>query len=246
MGALPLNASATDQETTLYLREMHPMILRIARRIQDGLPQANHFDDMVQAGVVAAWENRDHYLRWSRPDEFIRWLAVRVRGAMMDLLRDEDPLPRRLRAKARHVEHAMAACRTRLMRTPTDAELAEETGMTMDDLHRHFIDVGCAAPDYLGDYLGSGNGEPVDEARLPPDLMAAKVEVQETLARAIADLPEQERTAISLYILEGLTLEEVGQVMGFAGKSQALRLVNAAIFSCRSHLAERHLSADHF
>jgi RNA polymerase sigma factor for flagellar operon FliA len=246
LGAFPLKSSATDQETALYLREMHPMILRIARRIQDGLPQDQHFDDMVQAGVVAAWESRDHYLRLSRPDEFIRWLAVRVRGAMMDILRDEDPLPRRLRAKVRHVERAMAICRARLMRSPTDVELAEEGGLTVDDLHQHFINVGCAAPDYLEDYLVNGDGEPIDGAHLPPDMMAAKTEVQETLAHAIAELPEQERTAISLYILEGLTLEEVGQVMGFAGKSQALRLVNAAIFSCRSHLAARHLSADHF
>ena len=246
MGAFPLKSSATDQETAIYLREVHPMILRIARRIQDGLPSGQYFDDMVQAGVVAAWESRDHHLRLSCPDDFIRWLAVRIKGAMMDILRDEDPLPRRLRAKVRHVEHAMAVCRSRLMRTPTDAELAEESGLSIDDLQQHFIDVSCAAPDYLEDYLGNGNSEPMDGSTPLPDLNTARMELQETLAEAIARLPEQERTALSLYILEGLTLEEVGQVMGFSGKSNALRLVNAAIFSCRSHLAARHLSADSF
>lgn len=246
MGALPLKSSATDWETTLYLREMHPMILRIAHRIQDGFPSGQHFDDMVQAGVVAAWESRDHHLRWSHPDEFVRWLAVRVRGAMMDILRDEDPLPRRLRAKVRHVERAMAVCRANLMRAPTDAELAEAAGLNVDELHQHFVDVGCAAPDYLEDYLGNGAGELVDGNAPPPDLSAAKTELREALTEAIAQLPEQEKTALSLYILEGLTLEEVGQVMGFAGKSNALRLVNAAIFSCRAHLAARSLSADSF
>lgn len=246
MGAFPLRSSATDRETASYLREVHPMILRIARRIQDGLPHDRNFDDMVQAGVVAAWENRNHHLRLSRPDEFIRWLAVRVKGAMMDILRDEDPLPRRLRTKVRHVERAMAVCRTRLMRSPTDVELAEESGLSVDALHQHFLDVGCAAPDYLEDYLGSGDDVQADGATLLPDLCATKKELQEILTDAIAQLPEPERIALSLYILEGLTLEEVGQVMGFSGKSQALRLVNAAIFSCRSHLAARQLSADSF
>lgn len=246
MGAFPLTKiGLTDPEISQYLREVHPMILRIAQRIQDRLPHNQHFDDMVQAGVTAAWEHRDHHLRLSRPDEFTRWLAVRVKGAMRDFLREEDPLPRRLRAKVRHVEWAMAVCRSRLMRTPTDMELADEAGMTVDALHQHFVDVGCAAPDYLDDYLRDGDCAQPD-GQTSPDVAAIRTELRESLSDAISQLPNQEKTALSLYILEGLTLEEVGRVMGFSGKSNALRLVNAAIFSCRVHLAARNLSADSF
>ncbi|OCX72182.1 sigma-70 family RNA polymerase sigma factor [Acidithiobacillus thiooxidans] len=247
MGAFPLNKNGlTDQEVSRYLHEVHPMILRIAQRIQNGLYNNQHFDDMVQVGLATAWEHRDHYLRLSSSDDFTRWLAVRVRGAMLDLLREEDPLPRRLRLKVRKVESAMAALQSRFMRSPTDQELADEAGMTVDALHQHFLDVGCAAPDYLGDYISEGEEDYPDEQLGHPDSVASRAELKEVLSEAISQLPNQEKTALSLYILEGLTLEEIGRVMGFKGKSSALRLVNAAIFLCRVHLATRSLSADSF
>ena len=220
------------------------MILRIAQRIQDRLPHNQYFDDMVQIGLQTAWLHRDHHLRLSRPEEFTRWLTVRAKGAMMDLLRDEDPLPRRLRAKSRQLEAAAAACRSRLMRPPTDQELAEEAGMTIDAVHQHFMDVGCAAPDYLDDYVQSGEPLPIDQCF--SDAGAVRSELQEVLSAAIDQLPSDEKTALSLYIFEELTLEEVSQVMGLSGKSSALRLVNAAIFSCRTHLAARGVSASSF
>lgn len=220
------------------------MILRIAQRIQDRLPHDKHFDDMVQIGLQTAWLHRDHHLRLSRPEEFARWLTVRAKGAMMDLLREEDPLPRRLRAKSRQLETAAAACRARLMRPPTDQELAEEAGMTVDAVHQHFMDVGCAAPDYLDDYIPSGEQIPVDPCF--SDAGAVRSELQAVLSAAIDRLPAKEKTALSLYILEELTLEEVSQVMGLSGKSGALRLVNAAIFSCRTHLTARGVSANSF
>jgi len=245
LAALPLTKTGTnDPEVAQYLREVHPMILRIAQRIQDRLPHNQHFDDMVQAGLKTAWLHRDHHLRLSRPEEFTRWLTIRAKGAMLDLLREGDPLPRRLRAKSRQLETASAACRSRLMRLPTDQELAEEAGMTVDAVHRHFMDVGCAAPDYLDDYIQSGGQVPVEQCF--SDAGAVRSELLEILSEAIAQLPTNEKTALSLYILEELTLEEVGQVMGLSGKSSALRLVNAAIFSCRTHLAARNLSADSF
>ncbi|MBU2791865.1 sigma-70 family RNA polymerase sigma factor [Acidithiobacillus thiooxidans] len=245
MAARPLTKTGTnDPEVAQYLREVHPMILHIAHRIQDRLPHHQHFDDMVQIGLQTAWLHRDHHLRLSRPEEFTRWLTVRAKGAMLDLLRDEDPLPRRLRAKSRQLEAAAAACRAKLMRPPTDQELAVEAGMTVDAVHQHFTDVGCAAPDYLEDYIQSG--EQVPDHQSFPDTGAIRSEIQEVLSTAIHQLPANEKTALSLYILEELTLEEVSQVMGLSGKSSALRLVNAAIFSCRTHLAARHLSANSF
>lgn len=245
MGSAPLkNNRINDTEVAEYLRQIHPMIMHIALRIQDRLPHNHHFDDMVQAGLQVAWQHQGHHLRLSQPEDFTKWLTVRAKGAMLDILREEDPLPRRLRIKARLLEKSAAICRSKFMRSPTHQELADEAGMTLDDVHQHFMDVGHAAPDYLDDYLK--NGEQIPDHENLSDAKARRTEIQHILSGAIEHLPDNEKTAISLYILEELTLDEVSQVMGLSGKSSALRLVNSAIFTCRSYLAEKNISADSF
>ncbi|MGK9451340.1 sigma-70 family RNA polymerase sigma factor [Acidithiobacillus caldus] len=230
-----------DRDVGRYLRALHPMILRVAKRIQDTLP-VDHLDDLVQTGVTVAWEHYEHHLRHSDPESFRRWLFVRIRGAMLDFLRDEDPFPRRLRDQSRKLERAAAQFRSREMREPSDRELAEAAGMDLDALHAHFIAASRAAPDYLEDYLMDGVELAAEPGQAGPDVHAVRQEWAVILERAIDRLQENERVALSLYILEGLTLEEVAEVLGCGSKSSALRVVNAAIFKCRSYLAEQSLS----
>lgn len=241
MGAVSISSARADVAMNAYLRELYPMILRIAQRIQDGLPHGNHYDDMVQAGAQVAWEHHDHYLRGTAPDDFRRWLAVRMKGAMLDLLRDEDWMPRRLRQKNKKIEQAAAVCRSRLLRHPTDTEIAAEAGISLEELHQHFLDANRAAPACLDDYMETHEVRD-DGAQLVEEL-AGKAELKAVLVEAIEDLPEREKIALSLYILEDLTLEEVCAVMGFKSKNTATRLINSATFRCRVFLAARGLES---
>ncbi len=241
MGTTPI--ALCEQDTNAYLREYYPLILRLAQRIQDSLPTRNAYDDLVQAGMLAAWACADHHQRFAAPQEFVKLLAVRVRGAMLDLLREEDWAPRRLRKKNKELETGTARCIQRLQRYPSDQELAEAIGLSVQELHQHWAEIGRAAPLYIEDVLPA-RVELVGDTGHPTHQRAENDEAKTLLTEAIIALPEAERTAISLYILEELTLEEVAHVMGFKSKNTALKLVTQGIIKCRAFLLARGLDAE--
>jgi len=240
LGSAPI--ALCEQDTNAYLREYYPLILRLAQRIQDGLPSRNAYDDLVQAGMLAAWACADHHQRFAAPQEFVKLLAVRIRGAMLDLLREEDWAPRRLRKKNKTLEIEAARCIQRLQRYPNDQELAEAVGWSVQELHQHWGEIGRAAPLYLEDVLPT-HSELMDDAAHPHH-RAERDEARTLLTEAIAALSGEERTALSLYVLEELTLEDVAYVMGFNSKNTALKWVTQGIIKCRAFLLALGLDAE--
>lgn len=240
LGSAPI--TLCEQDTNAYLREYYPLILRLAQRIQDGLPSRNAYDDLVQAGMLAAWACAGHHQRFAAPQEFVKLLAVRIRGAMLDLLREEDWAPRRLRKKNKTLEIGAAHCIQRLQRYPNDQELAEAMGWSVHELHQHWSEIGRAAPLYLEDVLPA-HSELMDDTAQPHH-RAERDEAKTFLTEAIAALSEEERTALSLYVLEELTLEDVAYVMGFKSKNTALKWVTQGITKCRAFLLAQGLDAE--
>lgn len=222
-----------DDETREFLASHSDMVLRTARRIQEGLPNRNAFDDMVQAGFIALWRLASHHLRFSAPEEFARLAAVRVRGAMLDCLREEDWAPRRLRAKAKEIERAITELSLGSEAQPTSAMIAQHLGLTLEEYQRTLEDVGLFHLVYWEDLNGmeSDIREPASQFSILSQVEAAEWKAR--IATALKALPDRCRVAVSLYFYEELSMDEIARVMGFTSKGYASRLVNEGILRMR-------------
>ncbi|HVW81213.1 MAG TPA: RNA polymerase sigma factor WhiG [Mycobacteriales bacterium] len=222
-----------------------PLVKYVAGRVGVGLPPNIEQADLVSYGnfgLIDAIEKFDI----SRAIKFETYAISRIKGAIIDELRAIDWIPRSVRYKAREVEKAYAALESRLHRTPTEAEVAGELGIALEDLHAIFSQVSFVNVIALDELLNVG-GERGDKLSLVDTLEDTKAEdpvavfeTEETkylLARAINTLPEREKIVVTLYYYEGLTLAEIGQVLGVT-ESRICQMHTKAVLQLRGKLAE--------
>jgi RNA polymerase sigma factor for flagellar operon FliA len=222
-----------------------PLVKYVAGRVSVGLPANVEQADFVSSGVfglIDAIEKFDP----ERAIKFETYAISRIRGAIIDELRALDWIPRSIRQKARAVERAYATLETRLRRTPGDSEVATAMGIQIEELHGIFSQLSLAnvvALDELlhasgeGDHRGSLVDTLVDTAADDPEEVAESREVRRLLARAINTLPEREKTVVSLYYYEGLTLAEIGQVLGVT-ESRVSQIHTKAVLQLRAKLSD--------
>jgi RNA polymerase sigma factor for flagellar operon FliA len=161
------------------------------------------------------------------------------------VLRPLDWVPRSVRAKARSVEKAYSKLENELHRTPTDAELATELGMSEDDLHNVFNQISFVGLVALDEMLSVGGerGESTTLGETLPDkgegpVQAFEVEeMKQLLADAINRMGEREKIVLTLYYYEGLTLAEIGEVLGVT-ESRVCQIHTKSVLQLRSRLSE--------
>jgi RNA polymerase sigma factor for flagellar operon FliA len=222
-----------------------PLVKYVAGRVGVGLPPNIEQADLVSYGIfglIDAIEKFDIH----RAIKFETYAISRIRGAIIDELRAIDWIPRSVRYKAREVERAYAALEGELHRTPTEAEVAERLGIALDDLHHIFSQVSYVNVVALDELLSVG-GEKGDKLSLVDTLEDTKAEdpvtafeAEETkflLAQAINQLPEREKIVVTLYYYEGLTLAEIGRVLGVT-ESRICQMHTKAVLQLRAKLAE--------
>jgi RNA polymerase sigma factor FliA len=221
-----------------------PMVKYVAGRVGVGLPSHIDHGDLVSYGIFGLMDAIEKY-DLSRTIKFETYAISRIRGAILDELRSIDWIPRSVRAKAREVERAYATLGARLQRTPSDAEVAAEIGISTDDLATIFSQVSYANVMALDEMLhggDSGEGATLGDTLEDPnaDDPVSVFESEETryiLARAISTLPEREKIVVTLYYYEGLTLAEIGQVLGVT-ESRISQMHTKAVIQLRSRMAE--------
>ncbi|MGZ4603905.1 MAG: RNA polymerase sigma factor WhiG [Kineosporiaceae bacterium] len=222
-----------------------PLVKYVAGRVGVGLPPNIEQADLVSYGIfglIDAIEKFDIH----RAIKFETYAISRIRGAIIDELRAIDWIPRSVRYKAREVERAYATLEAELHRTPTEAEVAEHLGIGLDDLHQIFSQVSYVNVVALDELLSVG-GEKGDKLSLVDTLEDTKAEdpvtafeAEETkflLAQAINQLPEREKIVVTLYYYEGLTLAEIGRVLGVT-ESRICQMHTKAVLQLRAKLAE--------
>jgi RNA polymerase sigma factor for flagellar operon FliA len=239
---------ATDD---LQLRErliLHysPLVKYVAGRVGVGLPPNIEQADLVSYGIFGLIDAIQKF-DIERAIKFETYAISRIKGAIIDELRAIDWIPRSVRYKAREVEKAYAALESRLHRTPNEAEVAEELGIKLEDLHAIFSQVSFVNVIALDELLNVG-GERGDKLSLVDTLEDTKAEdpvaafeTEETkylLARAINTLPEREKIVVTLYYYEGLTLAEIGQVLGVT-ESRICQMHTKAVLQLRGKLADQ-------
>ncbi len=199
-----------------------PLVKYVAARVAIGLPNNVDQEDLASAGILGLMEAVSKF-EPERGFKFESYAAARIRGAIIDDLRSLDWVPRSVRSQARKVEEALSKLQDKLGRTPTDEEVAEEMDVTVRKLRSIYAKVSTilfVSLDRLmsvGDKGDSGMSlvdTLVDTKAEDPLASVEEKEMKQFLVKAIASLPERERTAITLYYYEGLSLAEISQVVG--------------------------------
>ena len=230
----------TDAERERVLLEQLPQVRYIARRIHERLPRHVPFEDMVHAGVVGLIDALNKFDR-TKHVQFSSYAKFRIRGAILDSLRELDWSPRELRRKGRLVDSLYNQLSGELGRAPTENELAQEMGLELRELQSlltelHGLELGSLRIESqlhgkegdLTDYI-PGN---IEET---PLLQCLRAEAKHLIEQAISELPENERRVLVLYYYEELTMKKVGARLGI-GESRVSQIHSLAIVRLRTRL----------
>ena len=226
--------------TDELLLEQLPQVKYIARRIHERLPQHVPFDDLLHAGIVGLID-AVHKFNPDKKVRFASYAKFRIRGAILDSLRDMDWSPRDLRRKARRLETITQKLQTELGRSASEPELALAMGMTLEEF-QHLLDeirgleVGSLQIVSLEDGRETDLGQSLPgPANQDPLFLCMQGERRQMLADAIAELPPREQQVLALYYQEELTMKEVGAVLG-VGESRVSQIHSMAVARLRASL----------
>lgn len=213
-----------------------------AGRIAVGLPASVELDDLISYGIFGLLDAVEKFDP-ARGVKFETYAIARIRGAILDGLRAVDWVPRSVRQQAREIERAMSRVEGREGRPATDEEVARELGVDLRRYHQMLQETQGAALLSLEETWTDDSGQVEysiqqlvqDSSTCDPGEVVEQSEARERLARAIDALPERERLVIALYYYEGLTLKEIGQVLGVS-ESRVSQLHTKAVLRLRAIL----------
>jgi RNA polymerase sigma factor for flagellar operon FliA len=223
-----------------------PLVKYVAGRVRVGLPGALDSADFVSSGIFGLIDAIERF-EPHRHIKFETYAIARIRGAIIDELRALDWIPRSLRQKAREIEQASVLLEQSLGRTPSESEIAKELGISLHELHQVFSKLSLVNVAALDELLAlptqSGDRIPLMETLEDGDAPdpVALFEVQETralLARAVNSLPDRDKTVVTLYYFEGMTLAQIGEILGVS-ESRVCQIHTKAVLTLRGKLSVR-------
>ena len=187
-----------------------PMVRKLAWYYEGSCGASLDIDDLLQAGMIALTECAQRHARPGE-DGFAAYAKMRVRGAMIDLLRSQSNLARGAAALGRRIERMADELRSELKREPSPKELARALGLSLDELHEARLPLSTSTHSIDDMYSDSdaafSSDEPDAEANLLQD------EDREELIHAIAALPERLQLVIKLHFVEELNLTEIAAIL---------------------------------
>jgi len=227
------------------IMEYADLIKYVAGRLSIYFGSNVEYDDLVGYGVFGLIDAIEKF-DIDKKVKFETYASLRIRGAIIDSIRDLDWAPRSLRKKGKELERAYFEVENRLGHSASDQEIADHLGITIDELNKLLQEVNMSQMISLEDYLDQNHeigldGLTMDRDAMRPEQRMEVIELRETLAEAIEKLPEKERMVVTLYYFEELTLKEISHIMKVS-ESRISQLHTKAIIRMRSRL-ERLKSA---
>jgi RNA polymerase sigma factor for flagellar operon FliA len=220
-----------------------PLVKFVAGRVGSGLPPSVEQADLVSYGIFGLIDAIEKF-DLSRGFKFETYAIARIKGAIIDELRSIDWVPRSVRAKARAIELAYSRLENELRRTPDDSELARELGISDTELAGWFSKISFVGLVALDEILLSGDqavsstvGDTVIDPAHDPVAAFEVDEMRHLLADAINRVPERERLVLTLYYYDGLTLSEIGAVLGVT-ESRVCQIHTKGILQLRAKFIE--------
>jgi RNA polymerase sigma factor for flagellar operon FliA len=235
--------SAEDREQLIL--DHLPQVRLIARRIHERLPESVNLDDLVSTGVVGLISAIDRF----DPTLNVKlktYAEYKIRGAILDSLRGLDWAPRQQRKRSKQIEAAISQSEQRLHRTPTEEEIAEQLGLSIAEYHEWLVEVRGLNLGSLESSSSSSDDESSrdllryisgDEEELPSRLLE-RSELQRLLAESISRMPEIEKTVLSLYYYEEMTLREISKIVRLH-ESRISQLKSQAVLRLRAYMEKR-------
>lgn len=240
------NVVDVDDRNQLVMQELS-QVYYVAARIRERLPQHVALEDLVNAGVIGLLEASQNFDS-SKNAQFRTFAKFRIRGAILDSLRELDWGSRSLRRKGREISDVTARLESTLGREPTESEIAAEAHMELEHLQKlltqidglYLVGQHAATSHDRADVQDLIESAPSIDEPNPFDL-CLEGEVKAHLAEAVSLLSEREQLIISLYYRDELTMKEIAEVVGVALSrvSQIHRATMAKLRLSLAHLRER-------
>jgi RNA polymerase sigma factor FliA len=236
----PDTVSAEEREQLIL--EHLPQVRLVARKIHERLPDSVCLEDLLSAGVIGLINAIDNF----DPRQNVKlktYAEFRIRGAILDSLRQTDWAPRLKRRQAREFEAAISRVEQRLGRTPEEEEIALELNLSLDEYRQKLTEMEALNIGEL-EFIRDENETPVilkytaSPEEESPAIMLERAELERLIASSIDRIPKVEKTVLSLYFYEELTLREIAEVMGIH-LSRVSQIKSQAILRLRTSLGRR-------
>jgi len=234
-------ALAPETREQLILEHL-PQVKLIARRIHERLPVSVSLDDLISTGVLGLIAAIDRYD--PRHDVKLKTYAeYKIRGAILDSLRGLDWAPRQQRKRSKLIESAIAVLEQEYHRTPTEEEIAAHLELSVAEYQDWLTDSRGLT---LGSLENAGTEEEgcdllrylSDSNEQWPSQIVERGELERLLAESIEKMPHLERTVLSLYYYEEMTLREIAKIVDLH-ESRISQLKSQAILRLRSYMQKR-------
>lgn len=212
-----------------------PLVKRIAYHLMARLPSSVQFDDLVQNGMIGLLDAIGRFQEGFGA-QFETYATQRIRGAMLDGLRENDWLPRQLRRELRRIEAALTQLEHAYGRIPSEKELADSLGMTLAEYQKTLQEARGHQLLYFEDFTGEDDEDFLERHFTDNDADPARLfedqDLRQCLAKAIEQLPEREKLVMALYYEQELNLREIGEIMDVT-ESRVCQLHSQAIMRLR-------------
>ncbi len=241
MNPYQVTERSAEERERLILEHL-PQVRLIARRIHERLPESVSLDDLVSTGIVGLIAAIDRF-DTSHNVKLKTYAEYKIRGAILDSLRGLDWAPRQQRKRTKLIESAVAVLEQKLQRTPSEEEISSELGIAMEEYYEWLSETRGLT---MGSLEASGPEEDgrnllryvADSDEHSPAQLVEKSELERLLASALERMPYVERTVLSLYYHEELTLREISKVVKLH-ESRVSQLKTQGVLRLRAFMAKR-------
>lgn len=223
------------------IRHFSYLVKITAGRVISNLPPSMERDDLVSAGVLGLIKAVDQF-DTKRQVKFETYAIALIRGAILEMLREDDWVPRSIREKVKMLDRLLLDMEVRLGRPATRQEMADELKITIEEYERMLVDTSRTSLHSLEEILVGGEGnekislaDVLQDENAVPSAEAEMHERKRMLGKAIDRLPQRERLVVSLYYFEGLTFKEIGRVLEIS-ESRVYQLHTQAVLRLHGYL----------
>jgi len=240
--AYTMSGDSQAAEREQLILDHLPQVRLIARKIHERLPESVSLDDLISTGVVGLISAIDNF----DPGHNVKlktYAEYKIRGAILDGLRGLDWAPRQQRKRSKMIEAAIASAEQKLHRVPAETEIAAELDISLEEYHGWLVEIRGLNLGSLETSAPTEDGQNLlkyisDSEEKWPSRLLERSALEQLLAEAIEKMPQIERTILSLYYREEMTLREIAKIVKLH-ESRVSQLKSQAILRLRSYIEKR-------
>lgn len=231
-----------SEERERLILEHLPQVRLIARRIHERLPESVSIEDLISTGIVGLISAIDHF----DPTHNVKlrtYAEYKIRGAILDSLRGLDWAPRQQRRRVKQIEAAIAALEQKFKTAPTEEQIAAQLQLSIEDYHGWLVEVRGVNLGSLESTSSDDDSRDLlryisDDEESWPSRLLERSELERLVAEAIDKMPPVERTVLSLYYHEEMTLREIAKIVDLH-ESRISQLKSQGILRLRTYIEKR-------